>query len=107
MEDRVVDVGSPITISDGYITSYKLYKVKTKKNGADSFDTCVERRYSDFECLHQQLLEKYGGWLIPRLPDKNIWANLDMETHECKQYRKAGLQKYLNRLMAHSKIKYL
>lgn len=48
MEDREVEVSSPITISDGYITSYKLYKIKTKKVGASDFETIVERRYSDF-----------------------------------------------------------
>lgn len=35
-------------ISDGYLISYKLYKINTKKIKNDNFDTTVERRFSDF-----------------------------------------------------------
>jgi hypothetical protein len=38
----------PLLINDGYIKSYKLYKIKSKKIDAKMFDTIVERRYSDF-----------------------------------------------------------
>ena len=56
VENRVVEVSPPTTISEGYIKSYKLYKVRTKKVDSPDFDTIVERRYSDFEYLHEQLI---------------------------------------------------
>jgi hypothetical protein len=48
MEDRVVLISGPVTIQEGYLISYKLYKVKTRKKHEEEFDTIVERRFSDF-----------------------------------------------------------
>lgn len=48
MEDRVVEISGPVTIQEGYLISYKLYKVKSRKQDQDEFDTIVERRFSDF-----------------------------------------------------------
>lgn len=48
MEDRVVEIYGPVTIQDGYLVSYKLYKVKSKKADSEEFDTVVDRRFSDF-----------------------------------------------------------
>jgi hypothetical protein len=56
MEDRVVLISGPVTIQEGYLISYKLYKVKTRKKHEEEFDTIVERRFSDFEYLHNSLI---------------------------------------------------
>jgi hypothetical protein len=48
VENREVEIADPITVSDGFITSYKLYKIKTKKKESEDYDTVVERRFSDF-----------------------------------------------------------
>lgn len=37
------------------------------------------------------LIEKYGGYIIPRLPEKNIWASFDMETTEYQKLRRKTL----------------
>lgn len=78
MEERVVEIYGPVTIQDGYLVSYKLYKVKSKKADSEEFDTVVDRRFSDFQYLHQRLIENYGGYLVPRLPEKSVWASLNM-----------------------------
>lgn len=78
MLDRVVDIVGPLTIQDGFITSYKLYRIRSRKGNSEYYDTTVERRYSDFEYMHSQLIENYGGYLIPRLPEKNILTTFDM-----------------------------
>lgn len=49
-DNRIIEIFGPITIQEGYITSYKLYKIKTRKKDkeGDDWETVVERRYSDF-----------------------------------------------------------
>jgi sorting nexin-1/2 len=105
VKDRVIEIVGPITIHEGYFTSYKLYKLKTKKRNAVDFDTIVERRFSDFEYLHFQFLENYGGYMIPKLPEKHIWSSLDMETPEQIQSRKEKLRKYLEKVLNHKKLR--
>lgn len=80
MENRQVEIGEPITIQDGYILSYKLYTIRTFNKCEDKKETIINRRYSDFQYLHNQLTTKYGGFLIPKLPGKNILTAINMES---------------------------
>lgn len=80
MSDRVVFVEDPVTVQDGFIMSYKVYGIKTKKNNVEEWQTYVERRYSDFLWLAEKLTEYWGGCVLPCLPTKNIWASFDLET---------------------------
>ena len=72
-------IEGPELVTENVLKSYKLYKIKSRKKKDDSFDTCVSRRFSDFEYLQKQLIENYGGYIIPILPEKNFWANMNME----------------------------
>jgi len=89
-----------------YITTYKLYRIKSKEHGCVVFETEVLRRYlqkylrnklifgfnclviyvmirfSDFEWLYNELINKYGGYLIPVLPEKNILTKFNVETND-------------------------
>jgi hypothetical protein len=55
----------------------------------------VSRRFNDFEFLQHQLLANYGGCVLPRLPQKNFLATLNMETQEFADVRTRELQRYL------------
>jgi len=46
----------PELIKEGYLISYKLYKIKSKKKGELQYDTYVSRRFNDFEYLHYNLI---------------------------------------------------
>ena len=48
MTDRDVDIEKPQLIKDGYLTSYKLYRVKTKTKGTNEWQTTTLRRFNDF-----------------------------------------------------------
>ena len=49
MKDRVVEIENPQLIREGYLMSYKLYRLKTKKRSSKgSWDTTVDRRFNDF-----------------------------------------------------------
>lgn len=52
MKNRVIVVTDPELIKEGYISTYKLYTIRSKKVGTDVYDTEVSRRFSDFEWLH-------------------------------------------------------
>ena len=51
MNDRLVDIRDGEIVQEGYLSKYKLYKVRTRKINQE-FDTEVYRRFSDFEWLY-------------------------------------------------------
>jgi hypothetical protein len=80
LSGKEVIVDKPELIKEGYLTSYKLYKIKTRKMGFEGFDAVVSRRFNDFEFLHHQIIENYGGYVVPKMPHKNFLANLNLES---------------------------
>ena len=105
LEDRVVVIDGPELVTENVLKSYKLYKIKSRKKMEDTYDTCVARRYSDFEYLQKQLIENYGGCIIPILPEKNFWANVNMEGEEYIKNRVLALEKYIKSLLAHDRLR--
>ena len=85
-------------IHEGYLTSYKLYTIRSKGRQGQK-TTEVKRRFSDFEFQQQQLVENYSGHIIPVLPEKNFWASLNMEGNDYSDYRKKRLKKYVDSLL--------
>lgn len=51
------------------------------------------------------IVDNYGGYVIPKLPAKNFLANLNLETQEFADVRTRELQKYLDEMMKHSKVR--
>lgn len=45
--ERVIEIDKPELIKEGYLTSYKLYKIKSKTKNTNE-TTCVNRRFNDF-----------------------------------------------------------
>ena len=45
MNSRVVEIEDGDVVSEGYLSKYKLYKVRTRKQDAQEYDTEVSRRY--------------------------------------------------------------
>lgn len=52
-------------------------------------------RYSDFEWLFEELVTKYGGYMIPLLPGKNILAKFNVETVMFSVHRQRSLEFFL------------
>lgn len=101
MKHRVIIVTEPEIIKEGIITTYKLYTVRSKKIGQDQFDTEVNRRYSDFEWLYNQLIENYGGYFVPLLPEKNFFTKFNIESQQFYEKRRNSLEKFLNKILSH------
>lgn len=79
LQDRIVVIEGPELVTENVLKSYKLYKIKSRKKTDEHYETVVARRFSDFEYLQRELIEEYGGYIIPLLPEKNFWANVNME----------------------------
>ncbi|KAL4459443.1 hypothetical protein ABPG74_018056 [Tetrahymena malaccensis] len=104
MTNRVIIVCEPELITEGYITTYKLYRVKSKIQQYSGFDSEVLRRFSDFEWLYNELVNKYGGYLIPLLPEKNILTKFNIETADFTKDRQKNLEFFLQKLLDHQKL---
>ncbi|EGR28318.1 sorting nexin 1, putative, partial [Ichthyophthirius multifiliis] len=89
---RLVLVSDPEIITEG----------KNQKQGNLQYDTEVLRRFSDFEWLYNQLVNKYGGFLVPLLPEKNILTKFNKETMNFSNDRKKNLEYFLQKLINHS-----
>lgn len=62
-------------------------------------------RFSDIEWLHQGLLEYNPGCLIPKLPEKNFWANIYVDTSEFLNKRMKEIDVYLSYINNHKYLK--
>ena len=101
-----MEVERPELIKESYLTSYKLYKIKSKKKGEQAYDTIVSRRFNDFEFLHHELVESFGGYVLPRLPQKNFLAKINMESYQFQEERTKELQRYIDKLLHHPRVRY-
>ena len=73
--------------------SYIMYILTTKSKGYS-----VERRYSDFLNMRQELIKRFPGYIIPPIPVKKLSKNLDPEfVHE----RRSSLQLFLKDILKH------
>ncbi|KAM3133794.1 hypothetical protein pb186bvf_014057 [Paramecium bursaria] len=106
MNDRLVDIRDGEIVQEGYLSKYKLYKVRTRKINQE-FDTEVFRRFSDFEWLYQELINKYGGFIIPSIPDKHLLTKLNMESYEFADKRRNELQLFVQRIFQHPQLRYV
>lgn len=74
-------------------SKYVMYTIMTPSKGFS-----VERRYSDFVTLRQEMIKEYPGYVIPPLPVKRITGNIDPSF---VQERKVELQLFLNDILRH------
>jgi len=113
-----VSISSYTRIGEGY-SSYIMYTVHTATSQPEfkNSETDTQRRFSDFVTLHHLLVENYlpRGIIVPPSPEKNFMGTAkvrfgkpetadDQNSNEFINRRKAALERYLNRLMAHHMI---
>lgn len=81
---------------EGSFSTYKLYEIFSEKQGQRME---VQRRYRDFEWLHDILVTSFYGLVLPRLPEKNIKTTLGFEDMTYQAERMRLLERYLNILL--------
>ncbi|KAG0038433.1 ferrochelatase hem15 [Podila clonocystis] len=80
---------------------YTLFQVTS--TFSQGVSVTVERRYSQFEWLHERLLNKFGALILPPLPEKQYTGRFSEEFIE---RRRRALERFLNRLVRHPVIRY-
>uniref|UniRef100_A0A3Q3N870 Sorting nexin 12 n=1 Tax=Mastacembelus armatus TaxID=205130 RepID=A0A3Q3N870_9TELE len=83
--------------SDNIVTNLPIFKLK---------DSCVRRRYSDFEWLKNEL-ERDSKIVVPPLPGKALKRQLPFRGDEGLfeesfiEERRSGLEQFINRIAGH------
>lgn len=101
----IIKVSNPVKQS-GSFGSHIAYKVATSSN-IDGFsatqEIIVDRRYSDFIWLYEQLTIEFPGVVIPPLPEKQTFgfAKLGFNSESYLEARQRGLELFLKRVAAH------
>ncbi|XP_029703800.1 sorting nexin-12 isoform X1 [Takifugu rubripes] len=102
-----IDVNDPQIVGVGR-NRYTVYKVRMKTN-LPIFklkDSCVKRRYSDFEWLKSEL-ERDSKIVVPALPGKALKRQLPFRPDEGLfeesfiEERRLGLEQFINRIAGH------
>ncbi|KXZ44879.1 hypothetical protein GPECTOR_61g832 [Gonium pectorale] len=100
-----IEVTEPVKHGEG-VAAYVSYKVRTKTTHgayAAPFHEVV-RRFRDFAWLHDKLVEKNKGCIVPPLPEKSAVQKYTMATDFIDQRRRA-LQVFVNRVASHPVLK--
>ncbi|XP_056382335.1 sorting nexin-20 [Hyla sarda] len=86
-------------IAEDFLSKFVLYKIVIIKTGSfDGKKVFIERRYSDFECLHRNLLKDFKEEMEDVVfPKKVLMGNL---TEEMISKRMVALKDYLGELYA-------
>lgn len=90
-----ITVGTAGKVGEG-VNSHYVYKVSSAENKE------VDRRYSDFLWLHQQLSKQCAGYVIPPLPAKVVGL---LQTAEFLEHRRAGLERFLLKVVQHDELR--
>ncbi len=85
-----------------YLTSYKLYLVKT---WAENKISEVVRRFSDFEWIYEKLI-MIKKFLVPYLPQKNVFAKFNLEDKGFKKQRVMELEIFVQNILCHNHLRY-
>ncbi|XP_030627386.1 sorting nexin-3 isoform X2 [Chanos chanos] len=93
-----IDVGDPQTVGVGR-SRYTTYEIRLK-------ESCVRRRYSDFEWLRGEL-ERESKVVVPPLPGKALMRQLPFRGDDgifddtFIEERRQGLEQFLNKVAGH------
>lgn len=86
--------------------SFRCYTLKSAWEDSGDQQIMVKRRYSDFEWLRQQLINKYADCAVPILPDKSVLEKI-IYTNESEfvKDRMRKLNHFLGILISHPTLK--
>ncbi|KAK1805497.1 hypothetical protein P4O66_019797 [Electrophorus voltai] len=102
-----IDVGNPETVGvgRGRFTTYEI-RLKTNLPIFKLKESCVRRRYSDFEWLRGEL-ERESKVVVPPLPGKALFRQLPFRGDDgifddsFIEERRQGLEQFLNKVAGH------
>ncbi|CAM6128815.1 unnamed protein product [Calypogeia fissa] len=100
-----ISVTDPVKLGTG-VQAYISYRVSTKTNLTEyrGVEKIVIRRFSDFEWLHDRLVEKHKGLFIPPIPEKSAVEKFRFSA-EFIEVRRRALEVFVNRIASHPKLR--
>ncbi|KAF0489518.1 PX-domain-containing protein [Gigaspora margarita] len=85
----------------GGVQEYTIFHVTSMFS--EGVQITVERRFSQFEWLYNRLVNKFGAFVLPPLPEKQYSGRFNEEFIE---KRRRALERFINRLARHPIIRY-
>eukprot|EP00053_Salpingoeca_punica_P011599 m.103250 g.103250 ORF g.103250 m.103250 type:complete len:466 (-) comp15714_c0_seq2:765-2162(-) len=100
--DLTVAVTDPEVHDVNILDTYVMYTVNTKTNRADFSGTSfsVQRRFSDFDWLHDVLMHEHPNHIVAPMPLKHA-LKLDKFDPVFLEARRAALDRFLHRISMH------
>eukprot|EP00042_Codosiga_hollandica_P048538 m.546167 g.546167 ORF g.546167 m.546167 type:complete len:429 (+) comp57680_c0_seq1:106-1392(+) len=98
--DLNITVDNPLKLGDGVMDAHVVYTIRTKttREYFTSGDFYSQRRYSDFDWLHDTLAWQFPRQIIPPMPPKHSLKRLDKFDAGFLESRRIGLQRFLARI---------
>jgi hypothetical protein len=91
--------------SQYYVTGHIDFEIKVEYEDGDGKNIkkkdTIFRRYSEIRTLYKTLILKCPGCLIPNIPDKSIWFQINYENQEQITERMGGIREFLSYLVKH------
>lgn len=91
--------------------AYWVYKITARTNLSQyrNMAMVVQRRYSDFDWLRQQMVLTFPGIIVPPIPEKELAGTMQKvvgatNTAPLLQYRQRNLRRFLMRVGAHAML---
>ena len=85
--------------SQNYITGHYDFEIEVLYE--DNSKKQIFRRYSEIRALYKTLILKCPGCLIPNIPSKSIWMQINYESQEQINERMDGIREFLSYLVKH------
>ena len=85
--------------SQNYITGHYDFEIEVVYE--DNSKKPIFRRYSEIRTLYKTLILKCPGCLIPNIPSKSIWMQINYENQEQINERMDGIREFLSHLVKH------
>lgn len=85
--------------SQYYVTGHFDFEIEVKYE--DNSKDTIFRRYSEIRALYKTLILKCPGCLIPNIPSKTIWLQINYEQQQQINERMEGIREFLSHLTKH------
>ena len=89
--------------SEYYVTGHFDFEIEVEYE--DKSKKSIYRRYSEIRSLYKTLILKCPGCLIPNIPDKSIWFQINYENQEQMNERMEGIRDFLTYLIKHKTLR--
>eukprot|EP01016_Furgasonia_blochmanni_P056867 TRINITY_DN9771_c0_g1_i2.p1 TRINITY_DN9771_c0_g1~~TRINITY_DN9771_c0_g1_i2.p1 ORF type:complete len:465 (-),score=142.66 TRINITY_DN9771_c0_g1_i2:275-1669(-) len=100
LDDWSIEIKDDNKVSESIMNNFTLYEISVV-NSKRAFSSIVQRRFSDFEWLYEELCNTYPFLIIPLPPEKNILTKINLESEIFKRERTRSLNNFIKKIISH------